>query len=427
MKIRDIANHTAKMRSRAMVDAEQKSVPSRLWEGILFGQGMYGTANNWTKRELIEQAYSRNPAFYAAVNIIAQTVADIPIYVQYVKDGKKYNTSEHPMLRMLNRNSTLQELIELFTKFFVVTGDGYSQMVMSQTSKAPLGCIVMPSHFVDPIQGNYMRPIMGYKYTEHKEVYFPESEIIHVYNPGLAKYFESISPGSVLAEHIDLNNAAVTWNKNLALAGGVPPVVARANGMNSNEAQKVKEAWRAQRGANNHHELSIISENLEIEKLGTTPHDAEWGQAILQAMRVIFMTMGVSSSLMNDAGNKTYNNVHDSRKALYQEGAIPLAHKIYNAFTRKLQPYYSDNPTIVVDTENIDVIQEDKKIQAERLERLVRARIMTPNEARTELRLRMSDDPQANMLMDSSVVNNIPKVDRPQDAPPTETQPEPTL
>lgn len=412
---------------RQQAGLAKNNIPSRLWDGVLFGTGMYGTSNNRTKRELIEQAYSRNPAFYSAVNIIAQTVADIPIYIEYTHEGKRLNTSEHPMLNMLNRNTTLQELIELFTKYYITTGDGYSQIVLSQTTNTPLGCIVMPAHYVEPIQGNYMKPIAGYKYIEHKEVYFPESEVIHLYNPSLAKYFTSISPASVLAEHIDLNNAAVTWNKNLALAGGIPPVVARASGMGTADAQKVKEGWRSQRGANNHHDLTVISENLELEKMGTTPHDAEWGQAILQAMRVIFMTMGVSSSLMNDAGNKTYNNVHDSRKALYQEGAIPLAHKIYSAFTRKLQHFYSDNPVIIVDTENIDVIQEDKKIQAERLERLVRSRIMTPNEARVELRLRLSDDPQANMLMDSSITNNIPKVDRPQDAPPTQTQPEPTL
>ena len=387
------------------------------------GQGAYGNARQWTKRELIDQAYARNPAFYAAVNIIAQTVADIPIYVEYTKDGKRYNTKEHPLINMLNRNSTLQELIERLVKYYLVTGDCYAQIVKSQTTHKPLGLVSVPSQFMEQVQGNYMRPIAGYTYTENGQAHFLEEEIIHVYNPSLAKYFESISSGSVLAEHIDLNNAAVTWNKNVAEAGGVPPLVAKGVGMSKTQSEAVKQAWREQRGSMHHHELTVLAEELELEKTNiTTPHDAEWGNAILQAMRVIFMTLGVSSSLMNDAGNKTYNNVHDSRKALYQEGSIPLAHKIYGAFTRKLKGFYADHPTIVVDTENIDVIQEDKKIQAERLERLVRSRIMTPNEARIELRLRMSDDPQANMLMDSSVANNVPKQDRPQDTPPTETQ-----
>ena len=127
------------------------------------------------------------------------------------------------------------------------------------------------------------------------------------------------------------------------------------------------------------------------------------------------MTLGVSSSLMNDAGNKTYNNVHDSRKALYQEGAIPIGRKIYGAINAKLQHFYKDNPRIVIDTESIDALQEDKQRMSQRLIGLKQAGIITPNEARTELRYQIATEESANMLADSAIVNNIPKVDRPQD------------
>jgi HK97 family phage portal protein len=358
--------------------ARKSVLPSRLWNAVIWGHGNT-SSKRWNKRQLINQAYERNPAFFAAVNIIAQTIAEIPIYVEYEENGKVKTTSNHPMLRMLERNSTREELIERLIKYFIVTGDCYAQIVKSN-DRRPLGLIVVPSQFMENIEGDFRKPIAGYRYVEKGEVLFKEDEIIHFYNPSLDRYFDSISPASVLSEYIDLNNASVTWNKNIANGGGIPPLVAKGEGLTAEEAERLRDSWQEQSGANNSHRLKIMSENLTLEKMSMTPHDAEWSNAILQAMRVIFMTLNVSSSLMNDAGNKTYNNVHDSRKALYQECAIPLARKLYSTMNRKLQSYYKDSPRIILDTDNIDVIQEDKRLQATRLVALVNAGLMTQNE-----------------------------------------------
>jgi HK97 family phage portal protein len=400
--------------------ARKSVLPSRLWNAVIWGHGNT-SSKRWNKRQLINQAYERNPAFFAAVNIIAQTIAEIPIYVEYEENGKVKTTSNHPMLRMLERNSTREELIERLIKYFIVTGDCYAQIVKSN-DRRPLGLIVVPSQFMENIEGDFRKPIAGYRYVEKEEVLFKEDEIIHFYNPSLDRYFDSISPASVLSEYIDLNNASVTWNKNIANGGGIPPLVAKGEGLTAEEAERLRDSWQEQSGANNSHRLKIMSENLTLEKMSMTPHDAEWSNAILQAMRVIFMTLNVSSSLMNDAGNKTYNNVHDSRKALYQECAIPLARKLYSTMNRKLQSYYKDSPRIILDTDNIDVIQEDKRLQATRLVALVNAGLMTQNEGRVELRLPTSQDESADLLIRSSIANNVPKMDRPQD---NETQPTP--
>jgi HK97 family phage portal protein len=406
-------------------EARKSVLPSRIWNAIIWGHGNTSSLR-WDKRQLITQAYERNPAFYAAVNIIAQTVAEIPIYVEYQENGKTKTTSKHPLINMLSRNSTREELIERLVKYFIVTGDCYAQIVKSN-DKRPLGLIVVPSQYMENIEGDFRKPIIGYKYVEKNEILFKEEEIIHFYNPSLERYFDSFSAANVLSEYIDLNNASVTWNKNIANGGGIPPLVAKGEGLTAEQAEKLRDSWQQQSGANNSHRLKIMSENLTLEKMSMTPHDAEWGNAILQAMRVIFMTLNVSSSLMNDAGNKTYNNVHDSRKALYQECAIPLARKLYSVMNRKLSGLYKDNAMIIADTDNIDVIQEDKKLQATRLVSLVKEGLMTQNEARIELRLPVSQDESADMLIRSSIANNIPKMDRPQDNEIQPTPADPTL
>lgn len=283
----------------------KKSLPSRLWQAILWGRD-WTEYSRWDKRKLIEQGYERNAPFYAASNIIAQTVADIPVYIDSHKNGKVIQTTSHPLLSVLERDMSRTEFIERLTLYLIVTGEAYAQIVFSERPKRPLGLITVPSQNMNPIAGDYKNPISGFEYEDKKMIRFDTKEIIYINRPSLRDYFNGFSAGIPLSELVDLNNAAIQWNKNVALSGGIPLLVAKGPSLTKEEANRVRDAWNEQSGAQNSHRLKFISENIELQKLNDKPHDAEWSKAVEQSMRMIFMAFGVSSELMNDAGNKTY-------------------------------------------------------------------------------------------------------------------------
>ena len=363
------------------------------------------------KREMIEQAYQRNAPFYAACNIIARTIADMPVEVEYSEGGRKGVTTDHPILQLMQRGCTREEFIERFVLYYLVTGESFAEIVFSAHDAKPLGLITLPSQYVYPIQGDRYNPIRAYKYVEHKTIELPKSSVIHLYRPSLSNYFEALSPSVPLQEVIALQNAALSLNKNIAQKGGLPPVYATAEGIDKSEAEAIREAWETQSGAENSHRLKIAGGDIKFHKLDVTPHDSEWNNAILLAMRMIFMTLGVSSSLMNDAANKTYNNVHDSRKALFTETSIPIAKRIYSAITNALQGYYKDSPRLIIPTDRIASIQEDTKDLVQYLVDAVDAGIMTANEARKKLGLPKASGATADTLQNARIINNIPKVD----------------
>jgi HK97 family phage portal protein len=399
--------------------AKKSSLPSRVWDAIIMGRGNY-TPQNWNKADIIRNVYERNPAYYAAANIIAQAIADLPLYVDVTVNGKVLRSDSHPSLKLFDRDTSKQEFIERFCLYYIVTGEAYAQVVESAHDNRPIGLICLPSQYVKNVEGDYTKPIAGYEYTETKSAYFKVDEIVHAYKPSLSKYFQAMSPAVPLAEAIDLNNAAITWNKNTAVAGGIPPIIVTAQNATKEDGQALREMWSEQSGAQNAHVLKVMSGELEFHKTNMSPHDAEWERAVLMSMRMIFMTLNVSSSMMNDAGNKTYNNVHESRKSFYTEGIIPLARRIYSAFTRKIKGRYKDSPVYQIDTDNIDAVQEDRRELTDRLVKLKQSGLITTNEAREMLRLPRSEDEMANALQDSSIANNIPAQDRPQDSPPPE-------
>lgn len=418
--IRDITLKTSLAASKARSqNAQQKHLPSPVWNTMIWKE--WTGYSRWEKKKIIEQGYERNAPFYAAANIIAQTIADIPIYVEYEKRGQTDHTTSHPILKTLERNSTREELMESLVLYFVVTGEAYGHIVFSSTGakKRPLGIIPIPSQYVTPKSGDQYAPISHYEVQNYSKVDLQPHEVIHVLKPDLSHPFKGMSPGVPLAELIDLNNAGITWNKNVALSGGTPPIIATAPGnMSKEEAKAVQEGYTKQSGAKNSHVLKILSGELDIHDLNTDPHDAEWGNAVLMSMRMILMSLGVSSSLMNDAANKTYNNVKDSRKALYLDACLPIAERIYKKISRSLRAHYDDNPLIKPDRSSIEALQEDQKAQAERLSELKLSGIISANEARSVLKWPKSSEANADLLETAKQPSaaEAPKPDEPVNA-----------
>ena len=376
--LRDLIFRTAAERR------ESKMVASRAFEAMIWGKG-WEDYTRWDKKKLIEQGFERNAPFYAASMLLSRTVASMPIYVEAKKGGRMVTSENHPIISLMNRNMPLDQFIQMVALWLITTGESYINIVKSDHDNRPLGLVPIPAQNIDPIQGDYLKPITGYKYTENREIYFSEDEIIFIKLPNLREYFHGMSPGVPLGEIIDLHNAAITWNKNVALGGGVPPIIATAPGITQEESNRLKDAWQMQGGAANAHRLKIVSENLTLQRFSDKPQEAEWSEAVQQSMRMIVMALGLSSELLNDAANKTYSNFQEARKALYMEAAIPLGKMIYSAITRALQPLYVDNPEIIIDTDKIDAIQEDRALAIDRLTKAVSAGIITANEAREEL------------------------------------------
>lgn len=409
--LKDIRLRTAQAVSKA---SSEKHLPSKVYNTMIYKN--WTGYSRWEKKRIIEQGYERNAAFYAAANIIAQTISDIPIYVEFEKRGNTDHTTSHPILKTLERNNSREELIEALVLYFVVTGEAYGHIVFSETGrkKRPLGIIPIPSQFVSPISGDQYAPISHYEVQNYSKEELSVEEVIYLYKPDLSHPFKGMSPGVPLSEIIDLFNAGITWNKNVAQSGGTPPIIATApSGTDQEEAREIQDGYSRQSGAENAHLLKIMSGELTIHDLGTDPHDAEWGNAVLMAMRMILMSMGVSSSLMNDAANKTYNNVKDSRKALYLDACLPIADRIYKKISRSLRPYYDDNPLIKPDRSSIEALQEDQKAQAERLSELKLSGIISANEARSVLKWPKSKESNADLLETAKQPSQAPAPDDP--------------
>ncbi len=79
---------------------------------------------------------------------------------------------------------------------------------------------------------------------------------------------------------------------------------------------------------------------------------------------------GMSSQLFNDPAKKTFNNLGEAKKSLYTESAIPLAQLFVDSWNEHLTPIFNEvegrEYMIKLDTSKIEVLQKDKKAEAEK-------------------------------------------------------------
>ena len=104
-------------------------------------------------------------------------------------------------------------------------------------------------------------------------------------------------------------------------------------------------------------------------------------------MREICAAYKVAPELFGDSENKTYSNVKEARKALYQEAVIPLLGKFKNAFNEQIVPHFDDSGAIFLDYDvsGIDALSEDLNALWTRVLAAKGAGTITRDEAREEI------------------------------------------
>ncbi len=382
----------------------QKFMGSRLFRTIIWGAGATDYSK-WSKIDMVQQAYERNPAFAAIVDRVADLVSNLPVYVEYTGDNYREGpTQRHGILEAMERsNGGRKGLIELTAKFLMVTGEAYLQKMLFEKRDGRqdlTGFVVMPAQHTNPIQGTPAQPVMGFEYIEKGRETFQAHEVVYIRKPSLSEYFHGNSPVTALAETIDLQNSAITWNKNVAKRGGLPALVVKMPGITPEEARTWKTAWAQVNGGANNAGLPAVEGGRDTEyiNLNFKPNEAEWAKAIEITNRIIAMRTGFPSELLNDPSGKTYANVQEATKTLYRDVILPMAELIYGEISRNCREYYADRPFIRIDIEKVQALVDDKTKLMDAVIRATGGPVLSVNEGREVLEYPASEKPEHNEI-----------------------------
>ena len=304
--------------------------------------GLFGTSK--TGVQVSEDNALTFSAVYAAVRIISETIASIPLNV-YQADGEtRVKAVGHPVQDLLakapNSVSSTFTFREAMASNLVLHGNAYAKIEMNAAGR-PTALIPLNPMKVE------VKVVDGEKvYVFDKKHTYLDYEILHFV--GLS--FNGLtgkSPLSMAREAVAIGLAAQEYGarfySNGANAGGVITAPGR---LNTEVVKRLRESWnRAQSGLGSSHSTAILEEGMKYEKIGLDPEAAQFLQSRKFQVNEIARIFRIPPSYLADLENSsTRANTEQQAIQFVRDCITPYVRRMEVELNRKL--FREDEPNL---------------------------------------------------------------------------------
>lgn len=395
----------------ALAAAAWKSVGASVtFTGSSFGEVVRGlfAGGDWyaaAYKRLARLAYT-NPIAGRGLRLIAQTLAEAPLYVERrTPDGgyaqvegfeRELDLLDRPSDRMTRETVALAIVTALYCggEFWV---DASAAPITGANAGRPRSLrFILPDEFVGFIRDGATDEIVGYQFKTRRRgtPYTRMADVcrhVRMFHPTDEDRGLPILVSA--AAEIEGMAAMTAWNAALSKGGGRLTGIWRPTGLGdgtqlSEEQQNAAQASlnRLLQNVQRDGTEQVVSGALERVAADSTPRDADFSKAVAGHIRQIAAVLGVPPVLIGDekAGSLTDAGVNSEVAALYKLTVLPLLRFVLAELSALLLP---PETRFAVDTDQIDALGEDADSKATRFALLARGpdALLSRNEAREGL------------------------------------------
>ena len=310
-----------------------------------FSRGLPVTPSRNYTTDLIE-GYMDNEVIYSIINRIARPASEVPLEVV---DGKGKVIENHWVNKILlqpNPDTTITELIFNYYVYLLSIGNSFIYAPKLSDGRT-IELWTMPSAITDVVAGTWKNPVAGY-IVRYGSVEDPieKKNVLHskLFNPRFddgGNWLYGLSPIAVASEIIRNINAG---NERMALLAetGAPPFIISSTipeGLTKVQQELLEHTYdKKYTGEDRTNKPMLSGTPLKVDVVGSNAADLELVKSSEHATRVLCNIYGVSSILLNDNENSTYNNVIELKKDLYTNTIIPFNTQLEGKLKQWLVP-----------------------------------------------------------------------------------------
>lgn len=346
---------------------------------IAYDQGLtIGTTENYRS---YAAAYEELEVVNRAVNMIVDDSAEIPVDVgeKLALDPVFKNIRKSRVKLLLNHEPNPFQDINTFKRNLIIDllidGNIFVYFDGMHLYQLPARNVE-----IDTDENTYIK---GFVY-QGKLSYSPH-EVIHIKENSFNSMYRGVPRLKPAWRTMKVLGSMRKFQDNFFKNGAVPGLVIKSpNTLSEKIKERMLAAWRARYNpeAGGHRPL-ILDGGLELDTLSNTNFkELDFAESIKANENIILKAIGVPPILM-DGGNNA--NIRPNHRLYYLETVLPIVRKINFAFER----YFGFD--LQEDTSNIPAMQPELRDQAGFYSSLVNGGVMTPNEARIQMRLEPLD------------------------------------
>jgi len=334
--------------------------------------------------------YTQNPWVYAAVYLISSTASSVPFSL-YTRKARHPLDPDHwlwDIVKQANPWMTFTELLEYTFLSLELIGNAFWEVVRNENG------YVREIYFLDPAQMRIIPDaityVKGYVYeVGDQKIYFNPDEVIHFKYPNPSNEYWGLGCLQPIWQQLMLDYAANEYNSrffaNDATPGGV---IVTPRILTDTVYNRLVSKWENRhKGSSRAFNVAILEDGMDFKPIAVTPQEASFSEMRKSVRDALFVGMGVPPVLAGVPDVANYSTARVAQAIFYDSTIAPKLKKVGSVIDQRL--IKPSDPTVIgafdTSTAPINVIKlsANSRIVA----RLVQAKLMTLNEARSLLGL----------------------------------------
>ncbi|CAG9894079.1 hypothetical protein BOVA604_2007 [Bacteroides ovatus] len=347
----------------------------------------YSDALNFNNYSSFSANYAmRLSAVYRAVELISDSIAMLPIFVQFEdSDGFKTRYTEHSANKLLNNQPnelmTRYQFIKLMMIDVMLRGNGFAYIRRDDIGN----CIELVYLRPDTVTIDYNELTRELKYRCNTVTGIIEPcNIIH-----LVKYSTDGVNGVSILQNAK-NTLALTsdtekqasnfFRSGCALAG----VLTVQGQLQDKQKEQIRSSWNSAYNSDGSG-LAVLQGNMSYQPISINATDAQLLESRLFNVSDIARFFGLSPVLLGDLSKSSYSTLEQSQLQFLSQTLQPYISMLEQEFSRKIFRPSEINLSVNIDEKAL--IMTDKAALASYYVQLQQNGLMTANEIRKELGL----------------------------------------
>ena len=346
---------------------------------------------------------------FAAVEIISNSIAELPINVKTRQDNKSDIVYDHNLYNVFNNNvQTKYMLMKMLIVDMLLYGNGLAYIERDNNGK-PVS-IIYCEHgtyniYYDRLTRDLYYTIQGInngRIEPINVIHFVKNSKDGVNGIGILSYAKNTIELSKFTEKTSRDYFSGNCHLN-----GVLSTESKIN--TQQQREQIRDAW-IQANGNNGTGIAVLEYGMKYQPVSSNAKEAQMLESRLFNLQEVARFFSINPVLLGDLSHSSYSTIEASLLEFVLHTLMPYIKLIEDELTRKL--ILPSEKSLYIDLDDNFILKSDKQSQANYLTTLKNAGIITINEARQQLGLNPMQNCDVLMVNYTNIDNNIINKDR---------------
>ena len=343
---------------------------------------------------------------FAAVNLIANTIAMLPVIITSKVDNKKNRMDNHNLNYIFGDRNTANYL----SKFNL-----FKQIIQSVILRGNAFCYIERANSGEVMNVRFLEAsdVIIY-YSKERNLLYYDCPIVskkHIEPCNMLHFvlhsYDGIQGVSLLnyaARTLGITNASENSAKNFFENGmNVNGIIKVNTPISAKQKEEIKQSWTNTYG-NGGGGLAVINANMDYQQLQLSPEDSQLLSSRQFNVSDIARFFNIDPSLIGGDGKVSYSSLEQIQQAFLCHTLQPYISMIENELNRKL--LLPSEEFLKIELETNELLRVNKQAQADYYTKMVSSGIMSINEVRNELGYNNIEDGDKHFIAYSSTEKN---------------------